>query len=432
MRSLLLSSTLTLLLSACYQHREVVHVPSDPRVLHGNWIGSVTDTTPSVQVLLDAPGAHVYQLQRSVEQQRVIVRDVTSGKVLREAVLPKGMNALGIGIRTDNTLVVVSPEGSKLFDATTLVMKGDAPAGVVVSEDGRRIGEARDGTVIWHSTVGGETVSVPSRSSWLTPASVSANGNVFLSQEQAVTIEPRSAINATPKHTGSCGSSSPTSVDVNPAGQLAVGYSDGWLELRSTDGSLLRAVQLSERCGGVRLVRFNADHSISAVTSYYKVSFHRVTDTVTLVHQLEHHDYAESVSIRGDALVLPIPGGAVGFTSRGGAWKTPVESRSLMLQLTARHHDSRKYTFSGSMQLGDTQFEVDGEALGAAVEFRPQHTPPMIQWTANVRQDAQVVGKLRGLQHLFHHGEGVSQESAQLTLNAQPASEFEARFSRMK
>lgn len=405
MRTTLLLSTTLLVLTGCVQHREVLSVPNDPDIMHGSWTGYATPSLSTVQVLLDAKGDRTYQLIRGEVAPRLLLRDATSGEVLKEVTLRADLDPQGLGVRNDDRLVVASPGGSKLLDANTLLETGNAPAGTAVSEDGSRIRENAGNVIRWHSTMGAPTVTTPADGGLTSTATrISVNGQAVLLDDRVAVLEPLRLIDVKPQHALNCSSTWARALDADLNGRIAVGYSDGWVELRSPDGQLERAVQVSSTCSATDLVRFNADGSLTVAVNVWSEAgmaarFYQVNDTVKLLHHFAGLS-SMTASSRGTRVVLPSRAGMAGFSPATGAWLAEPPVRLVRMNLHATYQNRDHYTFTGSMTLSERTYQVTGKAVGmGGAEFRPQNARPAVFWNADLLENGAVIGKLDGSQH---------------------------------
>lgn len=414
---------LTVVLTACPATPDaILRVPDDPRVLNGRWQGTLHEAY-DIRAFTSG-GGQTFELRiwpfsrESTEHPaepgahaEVVVRTVSTGVVTRSRFFPGVLDSLAY--RTDGRLVLAGATGTTVLDSSTLdvVDKREEVRGQL-SDDGEMVvGDALVSTRDW---------SRSPRAANTPDDRLSSDGRWAFEKGVAKRLSDGLTLHLTPQHPNTCRILSgwvASSVE-HLGDRLAVGFVDGYIEIRALDGSLQHVLRATPSCDGVvSALRHRADGRLLAHLSPYGgsalqrvVRLNWASGEVEAHNSLSASDGSAHLSLEGLAF-SGWPGfgtwGPLQFASPGAErWSVPRETLSTQLDATASFLSDSMYRASGTLRLASETLTFDITATGVRTTFTKQGRPaPSVRYAGPVNRATGPYGVLTGV----HGASGVGQ-----------------------
>lgn len=362
-------------------------VPSDPKVLHGTWQGQAEATYSTISIVTSPDALTMYSLESGPGFTRLVARHTVTGAILHTRQLSNTQrqvyNGRALAWREDGKLIVPGVPTLEL-DPATLSTTGQLKAGYYVSSNGRHLYDGgRNPSAYFHGDVVADRGVLVNRFSGATVAAPAKHDNVCR-YTYGIDIEHGETDDRT--------------------GNTALTYSDGYVEVRSSDDQLKAAFRVVDECRTRPQVRWSDDGRLlvwwpfgergvaygqwqsgeTAVRNQGKV------ELPTRAHFIAAAPSSRGLLVSSDTLTAEVQGNEV-------VWQDQPPILALTVASVARFNHERAYTFEGSLQLGSGTFALKGWAYGTRVTFRPQAPPPRgVQFYGDLERDGQVVGQVVG------------------------------------
>lgn len=438
MKKLIVFGALVALLSACVTQPSVpvqMRVSDDARILNGAWSGTLAEDYRLGSVT--SGGGWVYAIRGwSSGRVEVVAFKLLGGQVERVAALPVG----SLAYREDGALLATDATDLLELDPVTLAVTARHPGvrGELSADGGAVVGAAtRTDTRTLVRTPLALTSSHQERSSdghWVVDGDASA-----------VKLDSGARLDLGAKHPNTCGVTGgrPVTAIETVGDQLAVGYADGFVELRGPDGQVGRLLFPQAGCdlgiadlrrvGAKLLVRLGDRADRPARLVLLDPVSGASTDQTSVAPDPGHHNLtaAGSVSLINDgpSAVPPAPGSAapsalnllLRFTPLDApAWTVQAAPALATLTARARYRDAETYRSEGTLSFG-------GRALTFSALAKVEFGLPPIRFTQSVRTQnvapstvtyaadltdpqGQVAGQLTGW-----HGSGPAEQRLRMT-----------------
>ncbi|MEF2278807.1 hypothetical protein V3W47_10900 [Deinococcus sp. YIM 134068] len=369
---------LSLLLTACPgTPPPTVSVSQDDRVLRGSWVGELVE---SVSVSdLAVGGGRVYLLDGSNwERRRLLVLDLASGA--RLASLPLS-EAYALAYRGDGVLVVLGDGRLTLHDPVTLeVRETHTVAGNSLSLDGEIVIGWSSSPLRRSSTRTGEPLPTVPPATYL--SDTSGDTNWWLIGGRAVRASDGQSAGGTSAHGNPCRVTQglqPVSIESAPSGRVLLGFSDGVVELREADGTLVRAFTVSGNCLPVQDLR-RVGEGVAFLTNGGSAQDGEAgvldlsTGTVGTRQNLPVADsYGSRLTSDGVFLNSHRPDIAryeIGFQPWvSPRWALALEGRRLTLDVETTRRDDHTADVTGTATVDGQSLRVAGTLTGGGVLF---------------------------------------------------------------
>lgn len=396
--------TLPLLLTACPNTQVpkpfTVTVPTDPSVLQGRYSAELNETYRVDEAQTN--GNRLYAVQSQQGGRFWVTHDLQDGRELSRVelkngtlpkVLPDGQIVAVQDVYTLNILNAQTLAPTTQVRFATPLARLSLDGTVALLEDGTRADTLTGHTILTATGVGLEA-SASSDDSWR----ISKAGQ-FIRTADGYQLDSAS------QHGNPCRIYSgfePFPVESLPDGGVALGYPDGYLELRGPNGSLTASIQVASDCLPLQTLRRNGFElaalaydipNRSGVFSAISLSRRSITSRTTTSLNLP-------LLISSEGVVLSETSGLKLTRPDGQSWTAPTLKKSLKLDVKANYLNEQSYIVKGSAQVEGEAFSAEGKASGQnGITFKAQYqlpVSPSVNWSLQLTRPVGAVLSLSG------------------------------------
>lgn len=385
---------LPLLLTACPSNQPpasiTVGVPNDPSVLQGKYSSTLSETYAVAAVQADEGRVYAVQVQSS--GRFWVGHDLRDGHELSRTalgdrptprVLPSGQAVILNGPQTLEILEAATLTGGTEVNLPSPVRQWSVDGTVVLLEDGTRA-----------ETLTGQLLPTAAGAVDPAAANFSASDDAWrVKGDEVIRSRDGQPIDSTSKHGNPCriyAGFTPSPVETLPDGGVALGYPDGTVELRGSDGGWKASLKVSGGCVPVqRLRRMGDELAVFASTSVNQGTFAVISLSRQMITARTETIAAPALLFGPAGIVLDQSTGLKLTQPTGLSWTAPTLKQTLSLDVNALYLNDKTYSVKGSAQVDGQSLSAEGQATGQyGVTFKPQYQilpQPSVAWTLELK-----------------------------------------------